>query len=135
MICKNCGATVEGSEYCPVCGVKVTPEANEEFTPVVESGASKKLNVPMLVWSIINLVCCCGIVGIVPLIFTILATNRDTAEQEAHDIKIAKIMNIVCTVGGVISVIVGVILGIISGALTAYLESGDTNLYYLIFGI
>ena len=50
-----------------------------------------------LVWAIINIVACCTPLGIASLVFVIVAQSASTAENEASNLKIAKILNIIGT--------------------------------------
>ena len=142
----------EDQKFCPFCGeavvkaaeeTPVTEEPQAEETPVVEeapkaeepkveptvvdaNGApvveKPKLNVGMLIWSIINTVLgCCGscptycctsvnaILGIVALVMTILA-KTGAPEKAEKKLKIAKILNLVSTILLVVGVIGFVVL-------------------------
>ena len=86
LYCLNCGAPMQ---------VEPTPPAAPE---------KQKLNVGSLVFSIINLVCCCQIMGIISLVMTIMAQN-ETEEGSKKKLKIALILNIVgVVVGGIITI-------------------------------
>ena len=49
----------------------------------------------MLVFSLINLICCNPLFGIVALVFTILSQFTDSYKESAQRLKIAMILNIV----------------------------------------
>lgn len=105
--CNNCGNQLEeNAKFCPVCGTKTEQladsaavESTVESTPAKASGV---LNTKMLIWAIINLICCCQPLGIASLIITILAKDAPSAEDEAKKIKAAKTCNLIGTIGGAI---------------------------------
>ncbi len=85
-------------------------EAHIEIDPVPEG----KLNVGMLVWSIINLICCVvPAFGVISLIMTILAKNS-APETSKKQIKTATILNLIGSIGGVLFYIVYFIIAIIT---------------------
>ena len=122
--CKNCGVALdENAKFCSTCGASQEEETvvaeitSEEIVTPEPKKASGKLNIAQLVWSIINLVACCGPLGIAGLILTIIAKDAPSAEDEAKKIKVAKTCNLIGTIGGVIiSVLymVIVVLGVLS---------------------
>ena len=122
--CKNCGVALdENAKFCATCGASQEEETvvaeitSEEIVTPEPKKASGKLNIAQLVWSIINLVACCGPLGIAGLILTIIAKDAPSAEDEAKKIKVAKTCNLIGTIGGVIiSVLymVIVVLGVLS---------------------
>ena len=81
----------------------------EESAPAPEG----KLNVGMLVWSIINLALWFTPFAIVSLIMTILAKNS-APEASANKIKLAVIFNILGTVCGFLNTLITIIATIIS---------------------
>jgi uncharacterized membrane protein YvbJ len=103
--CKNCGNELPNdAKFCTSCGapaqenetVKATPVVNETVYTETPAPKERTLNVGMLVFSIINIALCCGVVfGIISLIMTILAKNADTDESERSKLKTAKILNII----------------------------------------
>ena len=114
--CRNCGHEIEEDvKFCPECGtnqeIKKAAEPVEDFTvdtspvfpeePIIPP-ASGKLNVGMLVWSILNIVFCCLPLAIVSLVFTTNAKDAPNAQEEEKKLKVARICNIVNTsvVGG-----------------------------------
>ena len=104
--CRNCGAEMEeNQQYCVRCGAQVGGENGAQTV----SNKKSELNIGMLVWSIINTVLCCNILGIIALVFTILA-NGKSEEEAAQNIKVAKILNIVGTIGAVLIVVLYVFL-------------------------
>lgn len=56
----------------------------------------------LLVWSIINLICCCLPLGIVGLVFTLTAKNEFTPEGQEKKLKYAFICNLIGTIVGLI---------------------------------
>jgi hypothetical protein len=88
-----------------------------QTTPPPAQPVPRQPNAGMIVFSIVNMVCCgCGIsfiLGIIALIFAIGATGAGkTPEAAQHDLKIAKIINFV-GLGFVILSIVAIIILII----------------------
>lgn len=65
-----------------------------------------------MVWSIVNLICCCLPLGIVGLVFTLTAKNEMTPEGRDSKLRLAAILNIVGTVIGFVSCVLGFIVGI-----------------------
>ncbi len=147
--CNNCGAQLEeNAKFCPSCGTAQTEQAPavldtpvepvtpmEPVTPVTPAAeipvqevapapakASGSLNVAQLVWSIINLILCCTPLGIASLIFTVIAKDAPTAEEEAKKLKTAKTCNLIGTIGGgvfiilyIVFVVLVTMLGILGG--------------------
>lgn len=74
------------------------------------SGSFQTNPTVLMVWSIINLICCCLPLGIVGLVFTLTAKNEPTPEAQQNKLKNAFICNIIAT-------IVGIVVGIISFAM------------------
>ncbi len=128
--CRNCGLKLEdGQKFCPSCGTQLAESAPEaanaqangaasdpnaqpqitinngnqnENINYAMMGASKKLDVPSLVWSIINLLFCCQPLGIASLILTILAKDAPTAADEEKKLKSARICNLIGTIGAAV---------------------------------
>ncbi len=122
--CSSCGTQIEDTTlFCPNCGV----DTNVATATVVQNGVqddapSGILNVASLVWSIINLVLCCQLFGIISLIMTILAKSAGTATEEQSKLKTAKTLNLVGTILGVIIIVVYVVLvvaGVMAGTIGA----------------
>jgi uncharacterized membrane protein YvbJ len=82
---------------------------------------SGKINTGLLVWSIINTVLCCQILGIIALIMTITANSTSTAQEENKKLGTAKTLNLIGTIGGVIIVVFYIVL-LAAGALDTYLN-------------
>ena len=80
-------------------------EAHIEIDPVPEG----KLNVGMLVGSIINTACCCTPLGVVSLIMTILAKNS-APEDAGKKIKTATILNLISSIGGFFYTLISAII-------------------------
>ncbi len=106
--CKNCGVALEeNAKFCANCGASqeetVAAEiTTEEIVAPAPKKASGNLNIAQLVWSIINLIACCGPLGIAGLILTIIAKDAPSAEDEAKKLKVAKTCNLIGTIGGII---------------------------------
>ena len=125
--CKNCGAQLEESaKFCPSCGTAQAEQAPAEVvTPEIEipvqeinaapapEKASGNLNVAQLVWSIINLLVCCTPLGIAALIFTVIAKDAATAEEEAKKLKTAKTCNLIGTIGGAVVIVLYIVLAVV----------------------
>jgi len=108
--CRNCGNPIEDeSKVCAICGtVQDGSEQRSALAPDAE--ASKKLNVGMLIWSIINTLMCCMPLGVVSLIMTVLAQNASSAQDEANKLKTAKICNLIGIIGVGVFLILYIIL-------------------------
>jgi uncharacterized membrane protein YvbJ len=110
--CRNCGHELdENTKFCPECGTNQEISKDnakaENFTvdtssifgdtePVIPP-ASGKLNVGLLVWSILNIVFCCLPLAIVSLVFTTTAKDAANAQEEAKKLKVARTCNIINT--------------------------------------
>ncbi len=138
MICRNCGNDIDKNEnFCRNCGAPAeasdqSSEVKPEPTPIVDTYGSVTpeqppkpfgINTSMLIWSIINIVCCCTPLGVAGLVFNILAGN--TADQKEYDDKqkYAKICNIIGTAGGALVLIFYIIYMIALVALGVYGET------------
>ena len=75
--------------------------------------ATPKNYTGLLVWSIINLICCCLPLGIVGLVFTVTSKNEMTAEAQEKKLKNAFICNLIGTIVGFVVEIIWVFLNII----------------------
>ena len=118
--CTNCGTELKGGKFCVNCGAAVDqPEAEvKKEEQAAPAPAKMGLDVKMLVWSIINTVLCCQILGIIALVFTILASETTDVEIAKKYLKTAKILNIVgiiCMVLYILFIIAYVIIMIIFG--------------------
>ncbi len=128
--CKFCGSQLqEGTKFCSTCGAKtdVTPTVNGVVRNT-SSGSSQQtateadkpskcpLHGGMLAWSIANIAaglgsCCCFapfislVLGIISLIYTLLATDCHAGQVAKNRIRIARILNIIATCITVISII------------------------------
>lgn len=127
--CSNCGYQLEeNAKFCPACGTKAeasaeTFEATATEIPapvesVIETPAPAKasgvLNMPMLIWAIINLIYCMPL-GIAGLVLTIMAKDAPSETEEAKKLKTAKTCNIIGSIGGVIYILICFVLGVIIG--------------------
>lgn len=131
MNCKNCGAELnEGSAFCGNCGMRVEEEqpvseipAEEnvkgEYTapevyqePVYEQGFSEPMaqaerpnTVRWIILSVVELLICCQLTGIIGLIFSIIghiSAEKGDFEDALKKIKIAKTTLIIGAIFGAI---------------------------------
>ncbi len=140
MFCQNCGTQIEdGVKFCPNCGAAV--EVKEEPAPVYEEPAAPaeepqyyQAEMPQqsaaqgaapnttlwIILSVVELLCCCQLGGIVALIFSILghvAVGKGDLADAEQKLEIAKI-----------AIIAGAVLGVIS--FVSVLFSEPTGYYY-----
>lgn len=130
--CPKCnGDYDEGAKFCPHCGATLNadtqsaqpnsyqqpnyqqpPQYNAGYQPPYGNSypASGILSTGQLVWSILNIVFCCRILGIVALVMTILAKGAPSAPEEQSKLKTAKTLNLIGTIAGGIFVIIYMIL-------------------------
>lgn len=126
-LCEKCSVEVaDGIDSCPNCGEQMVAEQpssqqdaqvqNEYAQPYyqqpvyTEAPASGKMSVGLLIWSIMNTIFNCNILGIIALVFTIMAPNSQTLFEEKKKLKAILILNIIATVLNIISIVVFVIL-------------------------
>jgi len=134
--CPNCGTNLENNEkFCPNCGKNMqentqsaSQSTNQTYTqpnadnvsaysaPYNAQATPRSLNTAQLVWSIVNILMCCLPLGIVALIFTIIAKDAPDDETEARKLKTAKACNIISTVGGAIIIVLYIVLGVVAAA-------------------
>lgn len=67
----------------------------------------------LMVWSIVNLICCCLPLGIVGLVFTLTAKNEATPEARDKKMRTAAILNIVGTVAGFVVCVFSFLMGLL----------------------
>lgn len=128
LYCKNCGGQIpDDAKFCTFCGTNqsestsgttnvntTTAETVDlDFSTPETAAPSGKLNVGYLIWSIINLLCCCTPLGIAGLIFVIMAKDAVSLEEENKKIKTSKICNLIGTIVGVVTVVLYVVLIVI----------------------
>ena len=129
--CSNCGSKLEeNAKFCLACGtptaqtenstVNTAPVEDATIPPIEETvpapaKASGVLNMPMLIWAIINLIACCMPLGIAGLVLTIMAKDAPSETEEAKKLKTAKTCNIIGSIGGVIYILICFVLGVIIG--------------------
>ena len=103
---------------------QMPPSGQVNYAPVY-AGQPKPSATGQIVFSIINIICCgwgiSSILGIIALIFSIMASSATSYEEAVSKLKTAKILNIIGIVLAAIFVIVYIVL---FGALIA---SGDWN--------
>ena len=114
--CRNCGTDIGDDRFCTNCGA---PAACEAPKSEPESKPEPKLNVKMLVWSIINtVISAVSSLGILAIVFTVLAYDTTCDVKAKKYIKTARILNIVgsaLTVLTVVAIIMYIILSIFVG--------------------
>ena len=119
--CPNCGNNLEeNAKFCPSCGANLNNNTTPE--PIifdVPQNKPRSLNVGMLIWSIINCLMCCMPLGVVSLIFTILAKDAENDETEKKKLNVAKLCNIINNVAVGLIVIIYVIMVVIGVIATA----------------
>ena len=107
--CKHCGAQIDGScRYCPHCGAErgVSGEEAAQSSNAGEPEEKQGLHVGYLVWSIINMIVGIVPLGVVGLIFTILANNTPMERAKGY-LKTVKTVNLISSiVAGVLYAIV-----------------------------
>lgn len=108
MNCKNCGAEIaEGSVFCGNCGMKIVeentyeePVQGEYQPPVVPEYTAQPISnekpntVLWIVLAAVEIFTCCGLTGIVSLIYAILghvAAEKGDLVDAASKVKTAKI--------------------------------------------
>ena len=72
------------------------------YQPSPNGGGIQTNPTVLLVWSIINLICCCLPLGIVGLVFTLTAKNEFTPEGQEKNLKNAFVCNLIGTIVGLI---------------------------------
>lgn len=97
--CTHCGAELhENQVICVKCGCMV-----QSGTPAAPQMPKKRsMNVGMLIFSIVNLLLCCQPLGIIATLFTALATDAKSDEEEHKKLRTAKILNIIGIIGAVV---------------------------------
>lgn len=128
--CAKCGHEIGSiNEACPNCGYQNTEESNyyQNVNPVQNNynyeGQSQKgedNSTGMLIWAIVNLVCCCPPFGIPALIFAIIAKSADTAEEAQRRVNIAKILNIIGTICGILVAIFTIVITVVAAGTYSY---------------
>ncbi len=139
MRCVICGQEYgQLLRYCPNCGVPVTPPAQPSsqeplpFVAVPNAPPFQPGFVPayfqprpaagaQIALSIINIVCCgffvSMVLGIIALIYTIMAKSENEYQEAVHAMKIAKTLNIIGVIIAGISLVIYIILFV--GAMSA----------------
>ena len=126
--CPKCGSVLpNGAQFCPECSCDLSkypsdPLTQSSYTPTYQSPANttysangtQKNSTGLMVWSIINLVCCCLPLGIVGLVFTLTAKNEPTPEAQEKKLKNAMTCNIIGTIVGIVVDILYFVFGIFS---------------------
>lgn len=125
MKCNFCGNDVEnGRETCAYCGSSVVDaksqptlvypgdnqnagnQTNQYYSNQNANNARPVVNsTPLLIWAIVNTVCCCTPLGIAGIVFAAKAGNAATQDLADQSLKTAKTLNIVGTSVGAVGVI------------------------------
>ncbi len=100
------------------------PQANPYSAYPWGNPPSGQLNTGMLIWSIVNIFLC-GLLGIIALIFTITAKSQMTAELEQKKLQTAKVLNIISSIVGGLSIVISIIISVAAGVAV-----GDMYSYY-----
>ena len=119
MYCENCGMELKDYEkFCPNCGNKVGESINNVSVQTDCNNASKsKADLEkygfngLLVWSIVELICCSRIFGIIALV--LLCIQLKPAVEHGNFIEADKSKNLIK-----ILLIVGIVLGVLGNLLT-----------------
>lgn len=140
MKCDNCGQeNTEESKFCNNCGntlnsqpviVQEPQTVNQpEASPETTSAASPEMSTsqtsvmkqeirpsatPMIVFSIINIVCCGSfILGVIALVFALMSNSETNIQEVQRKLRISMILNIIGIVLGVILMIIGIIFFVV----------------------
>lgn len=70
--------------------------------PSASLGGMKLTETQLMVWSIIDLICCCLPFGVIALIFTMNAKKEPTKELQDKKLQTALLMCIIGTIAGII---------------------------------
>ena len=98
--CKHCGAQIEGScRYCPHCGAECGMSGEGAAQSPIAGEPEKKqgLHIGYLIWSIINMIVGIVPLGVVGMIFTILA-NDTPVERAKGYLKTVKTVNLISSI-------------------------------------
>lgn len=117
--CPKCGFSVEDeAAFCQACGadLKNPDAAPAEETPIpIIQPRVRELNILQLIWSIINLICCCTPLGVAGLVLTITAKSAVDDITEQKNLRYAQICNIIATAVGAVVFLVTFIIGFMQG--------------------
>lgn len=98
LYCKYCGKEIkEGQQFCMNCGAFANAEQN------VRPANKNKLNIGMIIWSIVNIIVLQQVIlGVIAIIFTAIDDGTDLPKDKRNR-KVALILNIVASALGVIT--------------------------------
>lgn len=97
--CKKCGNQISHENAaCPNCGHR---NSDGEVYSYGNYGGSELNTTGILVWSIINLLCCIPLGGL-GIFFAFQARSAQTTEEAQKHMKRAKLICIIGTIGGII---------------------------------
>ncbi|MHB1483327.1 MAG: CD225/dispanin family protein [Saccharofermentanales bacterium] len=128
MKCDNCGQeNSEESKFCNNCGsiLSSQPVKAEEPQTIVQTTASPEMVSPqvtavkkevhpsstsMIVFAVINILCCGSfILGVIALVFALMSNSETDIAEAQRKLRIAKTLNIIGIILGVIKVIIAII--------------------------
>ena len=100
--CTHCGAELhEEQVICVKCGCMV-----QNGAPAAPQAPKKRgMSTGMLIFSIFTLLFCCQPIGIAAIVFTLLANDAKSDEDEQKKLRTAKILNIIAMVFGALILI------------------------------
>ena len=126
MKCKYCNSEIPNhARYCPECGKDLTknnfdvsPQNENIYSGQQYTSTNENINaIPYIIGSIITMLCCCQILGIPALIFSIKINDAITYEEAEKNAKIAKYCIIAAIVFGALLIAISIpvnLLGLMS---------------------
>ncbi len=142
MSCAQCGQPIQQpAKFCPACGYPLStesqidsndemPEQLNQITPAKPSASGQ------IAFSVINIVFGClsygvGIIlGLVAMIFAVVASSAHDPSDACGKLKTAKILNIVGVVVLGLSILLGILFLVLQIALFANMPAFDPFDYY-----
>ena len=121
--CPHCGSQVDSSAtFCSSCGGKL-PETPS--TPVPPTSATEReLNISSLIWAIVTTIFFFLPLGILAIVFTVLAKDSPTDEEEAKNLRYAKNCNLAGTLIFAVLFVIGIVGTILSAISALALGAG-----------
>lgn len=142
MKCANCDQeNSEQAKFCNNCGVQFdkqetarqesqvaippTNQVNTQANAVIPQEAHPN-STPMIIFSIINIVCCGSfILGVIALVYALMSANEKDIQEVKNKLRISKTLNIIGIVLGILKVLIFIIFII----LILIYGSGQTGTY------
>ena len=116
--CPHCGSQVDSSAtFCSSCGGKL-PE-----TPST-SATERELNISSLIWAIVTTIFFFLPLGVLAIVFTVLAKDSPTDEEEAKNLRYAKNCNLAGTLIFAVLFVIGIVGTILSAISALALGAG-----------